>query len=113
MVGSQQKDPNPAINRDGDQMLKWGAELAVWPLSWLGASFRYDRVIPDVHDDPSAFRVFSPRISVRTPWITDALVFAQLSRYPYGARVQLRQGQVPLETLPDTDLFKVQAQLVF
>ena len=83
-------------------------------VSWLGASScRYDRIIPDIHDDPSAFRIYSPRLTLRTHWIADALLFLQVSRYDYGARVQLRQGQVPLETKPDTDMFKVQAQIAF
>lgn len=112
-VGSEQRSADPLTNKDGNQMLKWGGELAVWPLSWIGASFRYDRVVPDVHDDPLAFRIFSPRISLRTHFFADALIFLQYSHYDYGARVQLRQGQVPLETQPDSDLFKIQAQLAF
>jgi hypothetical protein len=112
-VGSEQKSRDPTVNRDGDQMLKWGGEVAVWPLSWIGASFRYDRVIPDIHNDPTAFRIFSPRVTLRTHWIADALVFAQVSHYDYGAGVTLRQGQVPLETKPDSNVFKVQAQIVF
>jgi hypothetical protein len=112
-VGSDQRDLDPTINRDGDQMLKWGTDLEAWPLSWLGASFRYDRVIPDIHDDPSAFRIFTPRVILRTHWVADAALITQVSHYQYGARVQLRQGQVPLETKPDTDMFKIQAQLVF
>ena len=112
-VGSDQKDPDPTINHDGNQMFKWGMELDAWPLSWLGASVRYDRVIPDIHDDPSAFRIISPRVSLRTHWIADATLFVQWSRYLYGARVALRQGQVPLEVIPDKDLLKIQAQLAF
>jgi hypothetical protein len=112
-VGSDQKDPDWMINRDGRQMFKWGMDLAVWPLPWLGASVRYDRVIQDIHDDPLAFRIISPRVSLRTHWIADALLFLQVSHYMYGERVALRQGQVPLETLPDKDMFKIQAQLAF
>jgi hypothetical protein len=112
-VGSDQKDPDPMVNRDGDQMFKWGMELNAWPLSWLGASLRYDRVIPDIHNNPSAFRIISPRVSLRTHWIADALLFVQWSHYIYGARVALRQGQVPLEVLPDDNMLKIQAQLAF
>ena len=112
-VHSDQKDPDPTINRDGDQMFKWGMDLNAWPLSWLGASVRYDRVIPDIHDDPSAFRIISPRLTLRTHWIADAMLFVQWSHYIYGERVTLRQGQVPLETIPDNNMLKVQAQLAF
>jgi hypothetical protein len=112
-VGSDQKDPDPTVNRDGDQMFKWGMELNAWPLSWLGASVRYDRVIPDIHDDPSAFRIISPRLTLRTHWIADAMLYVQWSHYIYGERVALRQGQIPLEVVPDNNMLKIQAQLAF
>lgn len=112
-VTSDQKDPDPLVNRDGRQLFKWGAEIAAWPLSFLGASLRYDRVIFDIVDDPSAFRVISPRITLRTHWMGDALLFLQWSHYVYGERVLLRPGQVPLETKPDTNLIKIQAQMSF
>jgi len=112
-VTSDQKDVDPQINRDGRQLFKWGAEIAAWPFSFLGASLRYDRVIFDIVDDPSAFRVISPRITMRTHWLGDALLFLQWSHYVYGERVFLRPGQVPLETMPDQDLVKIQAQMSF
>lgn len=112
-VTSDQKDTDPLVNRDGRQLFKWGAEVAAWPLSFLGASIRYDRVIFDIVDDPSAFRVISPRVTLRTHWLGDALLFFQWSHYVYGERVFLRPGQVPLETMPDNDLFKIQAQMSF
>lgn len=112
-VTSDQKDDDPSVNRDGRQLFKWGAEVAAWPFSFLGASLRYDRVIFDIVDDPSAFRVISPRITLRTNWLGDALLFLQWSHYVYGERVFLRPGQVPLETMPDKDLIKIQAQMSF
>jgi hypothetical protein len=112
-VTSDQKDTDPLVNRDGRELFKWGAEVAAWPLSFLGASLRYDRVIFDIVDDPSAFRVISPRLTLRTNWIGDALLYLQWSHYVYGERVLLRPGQVPLEQKPDTDLVKIQAQMSF
>jgi hypothetical protein len=50
---------------------------------------------------------------LRTHWIADGEIFLQWSFYSYGARVQLRPGQVALETQPDSNAFKIQAQLVF
>ena len=35
------------------------------------------------------------------------------SHYMYGDKVRLRAGQVPLETIPDSDVFKLQAQVVW
>ena len=46
-------------------------------------------------------------------WYVQAQIFFQYSRYWYGDRVLLRPGQVALETRPDIDVFKLQAQFVF
>jgi hypothetical protein len=112
-VQSDQKDPDPQINRDGRELFKWGLEGGWSPLSWLGLALRYDRVILDVKDDANSFRVVSPRVSLRTHWLVDGEIFLQWSYYTYGARVQLRPGQVALETVPDSNAFKIQAQLAF
>jgi len=112
-VQSDQKDPDPQVNRDGRTLYKWGVEGGFAPLSWLVLALRYDRVILDVKDDANGFRVVSPRVSLRTHWLADAEIFLQWSYYTYGARVQLRPGQVALETQPDSNAFKIQAQLVF
>jgi hypothetical protein len=110
---SKQVDPDQAINRDGRLSFKWGAEGMWQPLSFLFASLRYDRVILDVQDEASAFRVITPRVGFTVNWGLGAQIFVQYSRYFYGERVRLRPGQVALETLPDTDVFKLQAQLTF
>ena len=112
-VRSDQTDPDPQINRDKREMFKWGLEGGWTPLSWLALSLRYDRVILDVKDDANSFRIITPRISLRTHWIADGEIFIQWSFYSYGARVQLRPGQVALETQPDSNALKIQAQLVF
>jgi hypothetical protein len=112
-VQSKQGDPDPAINRDRRLYFKWGFEAGWSALSWLAVFLRYDRVILDMNDDASAFRVLSPRISLRTHWLTDVELFFQYSRYFYGERIQLRPGQIPLETQPDQNVIKLQAQIVF
>ncbi|MDB4967963.1 MAG: hypothetical protein JWN44_3652 [Myxococcales bacterium] len=112
-VNSKQADPDPQINRDGRTLYKWGLEGGWTPLSWLALALRYDRVVLDVKDDANSFRVVSPRISLRTHWLVDGEIFLQWSYYTYGARVQLRPGQVALETQPDSNVLKIQAQLVF
>jgi hypothetical protein len=112
-VQSKQVDPDPQINRDGRTLYKWGLEAGYAPLSWLAVALRYDRVILDTKDDANSFRVISPRISFRTHWLADGEIFIQYSAYSYGARVTLRPGQVALETQPDSNALKIQAQLVF
>lgn len=110
---SKQVDFDPAVNRDGRLAYKWGTEVSLRPLSFLFASLRYDRVIQDVQDEASSFRILSPRIGVTVNWLLGAQIFLQYSRYFYGDRVRLRPGQVALETLPDTNALKLQAQITF
>ena len=111
---SAQKDPTDlALNRDGRTCFKWGVEPGAQILSWLGVSLRYDRVVIDIHDDANSFRVITPRLFFTVRWYLQAQIVAQYSHYSYGARALLRPGQVPLETVPDTDVFKLQAQFVF
>ena len=66
-----------------------------------------------MQDDANSFRIITPRITLRTHWIADGEIFLQYSHYDYGARVQLRPGQVALETQPDDNVFKIQAQMTF
>ena len=81
---------------------------------WIGISGRYDRVVPDLEDAPSSFRIITPRVSLRGQLLgTEALLFYQLSHYDYGERVGLRAGQVPNVLLPDNDVHKIQGQITF
>lgn len=112
-VESKQADPDPAVNRDNRGYFKWGIEPTVRAFSWLSVSLRYDRVILNLADNESAFRVLSPKIAFHVNWWVQGQIFFIYSHYWYGERVLLRPGQVALETLPDGDVFKVQAQLVF
>jgi len=94
-------------------MFKYGAEVQYWPLHWFGGAFRYDHVVLNVDDDANTYRIFSPRVAVRTDWMQGGQIFLQWSRYVYGDRVRLRAGQVPLETIPDDNVVKIQAQFAF
>ncbi len=110
---SQQVDPDPAINRDGRLAFKWGGEIFYQPFSYAFVALRYDRVVIDVQDEASAIRIVSPRIGATVHWLLGAQIFLQYSRYAYGERVRLRPGQVALETLPDDNVLKLQAQISF
>ena len=111
-VRSEQVDEvNPVMNKDRRTYLKWGVEPA-WRIGrHLRASLRYDRVILDLKDAENSFRAISPRLGF--PLDDWGELAVQYSHYFYGERVQLRPGQVPLETEPDTDAFKVQAQAIW
>jgi hypothetical protein len=109
-VRSEQVDEmDPAVNRDRRLYVKWGLEPSYLVLPQLRLSARFDRVILDMYDSENSFRVLSPRVTF--PLGTWGEIFFMYSHYWYGDKVQLRSGQVPLETMPDSDVFKLQAQV--
>jgi len=109
-VRSPQVDEMNALdNRDRRLYLKWGIEPGYKILPKLKASVRFDRVILDVYDSQDSFRVLSPKLSF--PLDDWGELFFQYSHYLYGDKIQLRPGQVPLETMPDSDVFKLQANV--
>ena len=111
-VRSKQVDEmDPLQNRDRRLYFKWGVEPSYRLLPQLVASARYDRVILDMYDRANSFRIVSPRLTF--PLDTWGEIFVMYSHYSYGDKVHLRPGQVPLETEPDTDVFKLQAQVVW
>jgi len=111
-VRSEQVDEmDPAINKDRRLYLKWGLEPSYKVFPSLKLSARFDRVIMDVYDSENSFRVLSPRVTF--PLAKWGELFFMYSHYWYGDKVHLRPGQVPLETEPDTNVFKLQAQVVW
>jgi hypothetical protein len=111
-VRSPQVDAmNPLDNYDRRLYFKWGAEPSYLINKHVRASLRYDRVILDVYDSANAFHVLSPKIAF--PIDDWGEIFLQYSHYWYGSQVELRPGQVPLETEPDKNVFKLQAQVVW
>ncbi|NVB83596.1 MAG: hypothetical protein HOV81_34800 [Kofleriaceae bacterium] len=111
-VRSPQVDEmDPLVNKDRRMYLKWGVEPSYKVLSKLYVSARFDRVVLDLYDSENSFRILSPRITF--PLDTWGELFFMYSHYWYGDKVRLRPGQVPLETMPDSDVFKLQAQVVW
>jgi hypothetical protein len=74
---------------NGVQKLKYGADLIVTPLSWLGFGARADIVQPTNKDldNGQRFWVISPKVMVKTKWVTHEEVTAWYSHYSYGANV--------------------------
>lgn len=102
---------DPLNNKDRRLYLKWGVEPSYQINTKVAVSTRFDRVILDEYDSQDSFRVLSPKISF--PLQNWGELFLMYSHYWYGDRITLRPGQVPLETMPDHDVFKVQAQAVW
>jgi hypothetical protein len=111
-VRSNQVDEmDPLRNRDRRMYLKWGVEPSYLVLPRLRVSARFDRVVLDLYDAENSFRVLSPKVAF--PLDDWGEIFLMYSRYWYGDKVHLRPGQVPLETEPDRNVFKIQAQVVW
>lgn len=73
---------DPASNHS---RFKAGAELTYLPISWLGVGGRYDLVDPNLDDSSFNFSVFSPRIILRSNFVTHEQILFQYSRYFYGS----------------------------
>jgi len=69
----------------GTQKLKYGADLMVNALPWLGIGARGDYVQPDSHDAKESFGVLSPKIVIRTAYVTHEEVTFQYSHYWDGS----------------------------
>jgi len=78
-LSHQDADGSGHINK-----LKFGTELLYVPLPWLGLGGRFDSVQPDLDDHTQSFSVMSPRVILRTAFVTHEQVMFQYSRYFYG-----------------------------
>jgi len=65
--------------------LKFGGEVTYLPLAWFGVGGRYDAVQPDNKDPSQNFSVISPRLYLRTDFVTHEQIMIQYSRYFYGS----------------------------
>ena len=70
---------------------KAGAELTYLPLPWFGVGGRYDVVDPNLDDTTQNFSVFSPRIILKSAFVTHEQILIQYSRYFYGANAASSQ----------------------
>jgi hypothetical protein len=65
--------------------LKYGAEATYLPLSWFGVGGRFDEVQPNLDDSTQSFAVLSPRVILRTAFVTHEQVLLQYSHYFYNS----------------------------
>jgi hypothetical protein len=76
---------------DGIKKFKWGTDLTYTPLEWLGVGYRFDYVDPAFGWSQGErsmgagfldkFMVFSPRVILRTAFVTHEQILIQYSRY--------------------------------
>jgi hypothetical protein len=80
-------DTGTLLLGDGVKKLKWGADLVIAPLPWLGFGVRGDFVQPTNYDSNQNFSVISPKIIFHTKWVTHEEITAWYSHYTYGSAV--------------------------
>ena len=94
--------------------LKFGADVAYTPLSVLGFGFRYDMVEPDLDaafgGSEENFQVFTPRIVIKTAFLTHEAITFQYQRYILGKQAY---AIYPNQWIPkaDPNLFAVSATM--
>jgi hypothetical protein len=92
---------------DGIKKLKAGTDLTYTPLEWLGFGYRFDYVDPDFGKSSAdramgqgfldKFMVFSPRVILRTAFVTHEQILIQYSRYFFDQPVA---GMFPYNLQP-------------
>jgi hypothetical protein len=75
----------------GTQKLKYGGDVVVNPIPWLGFGARADYVQPDSHDTSESFFVLSPKLVFRTKFVTHEEITLQYSHYWNGHDVLPQQ----------------------
>lgn len=67
--------------------LKFGTDLFANLFPAGGVGVRFDRVMPNNHLTKQSFSILSPRIELRSRWVTREKISFQYSRYMYDKRV--------------------------
>jgi hypothetical protein len=89
--------------------LKWGAEAIYTPLGFLGVGVRYDNVQPDLDDSTQTFHAISPKLVLRSEFVTHEQIVVQYTHYAYGDSVS---PAWPAQSLaPDDDAFMISATM--
>jgi hypothetical protein len=91
--------------------LKAGTEITYTPLRWLGAGFRFDSVQPNMSDSRESFSQITPRILLRTEFVSNEQIIVQWSHYWLNSRTKLSFPFDQTKVIPDTDVFSIIATL--
>jgi len=118
-----------ALTQKSIKQFKYGADVTVQALNWLGVMLRGDTVNYDRDNPGLIFSAITTRLSVSSHFLSSESIYLQYSRYIYGDRFLLA-GQWPWGTplvagsdvtqsgvysgkKPDMDVIKLQATVAF
>jgi hypothetical protein len=109
--------------------MKYGADLTVQPLNWLGATLRWDEVNYNLDESGFVFSAITGRITFSSNFLSTESIFLQYSRYHYGDHMVIAgqwpwsQDMMPGNHItqggpyggkkPDMDVIKLQANVTF
>jgi len=117
------------LTQDKIKQFKWGADVTIQALDWLGFMGRYDEVNYDLDHGGYVFSAITPRIIFSSHFLSSESIYVQYSRYRYGDNMTLAgkwpwgqqlvagsditQGSPYTGFKPDMDVVKVQANVAF
>jgi len=117
------------VNRTSIKQLKYGADVTLQALSWLGLMLRGDTVNFDSDNAGYIFSAVTARAIVSSHFLSTESIYLQYSRYIYGDNMVLAkkwpwgapliagndviQGGTYANQKPDMDVIKLQATVAF
>jgi hypothetical protein len=117
------------VPQDHIGQMKYGADVTVQPLTWLGVMLRWDEVNYNLDDTGYVFSAITPRVTFSSHFLSTESIYVQYSRYRYGDRMVVAgkwawgqqmvagsfntQGGPYAGEKPDMDVIKVQASVAF
>jgi hypothetical protein len=92
------------ITQDRIAQMKYGADVNVQALEWLGFMLRWDEVNYDLDHSGYVFSAITPRVTFSTHFLSGESLYIQYSRYRYGDHMTLN-GTWPwaLPLVPGTE----------
>ncbi len=117
------------LTQDRIKQFKWGADVTLQALDWLGIMLRYDTVNYDMDHGGYIYAAITPRVELSSHVLSGERMYIQYSRYIYGDNMKLnktwpwgaplvagsnvlQQGPYSDKT-PDEDVVKLQADVSF
>lgn len=117
------------VNRSSIKQAKYGADVTLQALDWLGLMLRGDSVNYDSDNPGYIFSAFTARAIVSSHFLSSESIYLQYSRYRYGDKMVLAgqwpwgaplvagngiiQNNVYAGQKPDMDVIKLQATVAF
>ncbi len=118
-----------SIGQEGIKQLKYGADVTLQAMNWLGVMLRYDEVNYDLDNPGYVFSAISPRVIFSSHFLSGESIYIQYSRYRYGDNMTLAAtwpwgtdmiegtryyAQSPYTgQKPDMDVLRIQASVAF